>query len=80
LSPVEPVTFQTKFGMVITTNTRKVGEEEVKNAKQWLRTRLIKIGCDPNVLRVNQEVVTVRRSDGTEIAVRYQNEKVFELY
>jgi hypothetical protein len=79
LSPVEPVTYQTKFGMVITTNTRKVGEEEVKNAKQWLRTRLNKIGYDPNVLRITQEIVTVRRSDGAEIAVRYQNDKVFEL-
>jgi hypothetical protein len=79
LSPVEPVTNLTKFGLVITTNTRKVGEEEVRNAKQWFRARLNEMGCDANVLRITQEVVTVRRSDGAEIALRYKNEKVLEL-
>ena len=79
LSPIGPITHTIKGGMVIRIDTHKVSEEEVKNAKQWFRARLNGSGCDDSVLRITQEVVTLRRSDGAEIAVRYQNDKVFEL-
>jgi hypothetical protein len=79
LSPVGPIAIRTRVGVVITIDTRKVGEEEVKNAKQWFRARLNGSGCDDNVLRITQEVVTFRPSDGAEIAVRSENDKVFEL-
>jgi hypothetical protein len=64
---------------VIRIDTQKVSEEEVRNAKQWLRARLNESGCDDSVLRITQEVATLRRSDWAEIAVRYQNDKVFDL-
>ena len=79
LSPVGPVANRTRVGVVITIDPRKVPEEEVKNAKQWLSARLKESGCDDSVLRITQEVVTFRRSDGAEIAVRSENDKVFEL-
>jgi len=79
LSPIGPITHTIKGGAVIRIDTQKVSEEEVRNAKQWLRARLNRSGCDDSVLRITQEVVTLRRSDGAEIAVRYQNDKVFEL-
>jgi hypothetical protein len=79
LIPV-PIANRTRVGVVITIDPRKVPEEEVKNAKQWLRARLKDSGCDDNVLRITQEVVTFRRSDGTEIAVRSENDKVFDLH
>jgi hypothetical protein len=79
LSSVGPVVERTKVGFIITINPRKVSEEEVKNSKQWLRARLNESGCDNNVLRITQEVVTVRRSTGKETAIRYQNDKVFDL-
>jgi hypothetical protein len=80
LSPIAPIAHSIRgVGVVITTDTHKVSEEEVKNAKQWLRARLNGSGCDDNVLRITQEVVTLRPSDGAEIAVRYQDDKVFEL-
>ena len=79
LSPIGPITHTIKGGMVIRIDTHKVSEEEVKNAKQWFRARLNGSGCDDSVLRITQEVVTLRRSDRAEIAVRYQNDKVFEL-
>jgi hypothetical protein len=79
LSPIGPITHTIKGGVVIRIDTHKVSEEEVKNAKQWFRARLSGSGCDDSVLRITQEVVTLRRSDGAEIAVRYQNDKVFEL-
>jgi hypothetical protein len=40
LSPAGPIANRTRVGIVITIDTRRVGEEEVKNAKQWLRARL----------------------------------------
>jgi hypothetical protein len=79
LSPVGPIANRTRVGGVITIDPRKVPEEEVKNAKQWLSARLKESGCDDNVLRISQEVVTFRRSDGAEIGVRSENDKVFEL-
>jgi hypothetical protein len=64
----------------ITIDTRpKTSEEDVKSAKQWLRARLTENGYFDDVLRVTQEVVTFRRSDGAQIAVRYQDEKVLDL-
>jgi hypothetical protein len=78
LSPIGPIAHTIKGG-VIRIYTHKVSEEEIKNAKQWFRARLNGSGCDDSVLRITQEVVTLRRSDGAEIAVRYQNDKVFEL-
>jgi hypothetical protein len=80
LIPVGPIANRTRVGVVITIDTRKVPEEEVKNAKQWLRARLKDSGCDDNVLRISQEVVTFRRSDGAEIGVRSENDKVFDLH
>jgi hypothetical protein len=79
LIPV-PIANRTRVGVVITIDPRKVPEEEVKNAKQWLRARLKDSGCDDNVLRISQEVVTFRRSDGAEIGVRSENDKVFDLH
>jgi hypothetical protein len=79
LSPIGTITQTIKGGVVIRIDTHKVSEEEVKNAKQWFRARLNGSGCDDSVLRITQEVVTFRRSDGAEIAVRYQNDKVLEL-
>jgi hypothetical protein len=80
LSPVGPIANRTRVGVVITIDPRKVPEEEVRDAKQWLRARLKDSGCDDNVLRITQEVVTFRRSDGAEIAVRSENDKVFDLH
>ena len=79
LSPVGPIANRTRVGVVITVAPRKVPEEEVKNAKQWLRARLKESGCEDNVLRITQEVLTFRRSDGAEIGVRSENDKVFQL-
>jgi hypothetical protein len=79
LAPVRQIPNKTKVGVAITIDPRKVSEEEVKNAKQWFRARLNKSGCNDDVLRITQEVVTVRRSDSREIGVRYQDDKVFEL-
>jgi hypothetical protein len=80
LSRVGPIAQSIRWtGLVITIDTHKVSEEEVRNAKQWFRARLNGSGCDDNVLRITQEVVTLRQSDGAEIAVRYQDDKVFEL-
>jgi hypothetical protein len=80
LSPVGLIADRTKIGVVITIGPRKVREEEVKNAKQWFRARLKESGCDDNVLRITQEVVTFRRSDGAEIAIRSENDKVLDLH
>ena len=66
--------------MTLTLEPRKVPEEEVKNAKQWLSARLKESGCDDSVLRITQEVVTFRRSDGAEIGVRSENDKIFDLH
>jgi hypothetical protein len=79
LSPIEPITHTIKGGAVIRIDAHKVSEEEIRNAKQWLRARLNGSGCDDSVLRITQEVATLRRSDWAEIAVRYQNDKVFDL-
>jgi hypothetical protein len=79
LSPVGPIANWTRIGVVITIDPRKVPEEEVKNAKQWFRARLKESGCDDHVLRITQEVVTFRRSDGAEIGVRSENDKVLYL-
>ena len=80
LSPVGPIENRTRVGVVITIEPRKIPEEEVKNAKQWFRVKLKESGCDDNVLRITQEVLTFRRSDGTEIGVRSENDKVFDLH
>jgi hypothetical protein len=81
MSPGGPIAHRIRgVGVVITIQPRKVSEEEVRNAKQWLRARLKDSGCDDNPLRITQEVVTVRPSDGAEIAVRYQDDKVLELH
>jgi hypothetical protein len=80
LSPIGPIANRTRVGLVITINPRKVPEEEVKNVKQWLRARLKESGCDDNVLRITQEVRTIRRSDGAELGVRSENDKVFDLH
>ena len=79
LSAMGPITHTIRGGVVIRIDTHKISEEDVNNAKRWLRGRLNGSGCDDRALRITQEVVTLRRSDGTEIAVRYQNDKVFEL-
>ena len=79
LVPVGQISNRTKVGVAITITPRRVSEEEVRDAKQWFRARLNRSGCDDEVLRITQEVVTVRRSDSTEIGVRYQDDKAFKL-
>ena len=79
LSPVGPIANRTRVGLVITIVPRKVPGEEVENAKRWFRARLKESGCDDSVLRITQEVLTFRRSDGAEIGVRSENDKVFQL-
>jgi hypothetical protein len=68
-----------KVGAITIDSEHKISEEDVKSAKQWLRARLTEGGYDDNVLRITQEVVTFRRSDGAQIAVRYEDEKVLNL-
>lgn len=68
-----------KVGPITIDTEHKISEEDVKSAKQWLRPRLTEGGYDDNVLRITQEVATFRRSDGTQIAVRYEDEKVLDL-
>jgi hypothetical protein len=79
LRTVEPAPYRTRVGVVLTVSPRKVDEKEVASAKQWLRTRLKESGCEDGLLRISQEVVTIRRSDGTELGVRNEDDKVFEL-
>lgn len=79
LSPVGPIANRTRVGLVITIDPRKVPEEEIKNAKQWFRAKLKESGCDDSVLRITEEVLTFRRSDGAEIGIRSENDKVFQL-
>jgi hypothetical protein len=79
LRSVGPVIHTIKGGVAIRIDPRKVSEEDVKNAKQWLRARLSGSGCSDDALRITEEVVTLRRSDGLQTAVRYQNDKVFDL-
>jgi len=79
LSPVRPIAIRSRVSAVITIQSHKVGAEELKQAKQWLRARLQASGCDGNALRITHEVVTFRRLDGVEIAVRSENDKVLEL-
>ena len=80
LRPAEPVVCRTRVGVVVTINPRKVDEKEIASSKQWLRARLKESGCEDSVLRITQEVVTVRRSDGAEIGVRNEDDKIFELH
>jgi hypothetical protein len=79
LRPVEPVPYRTRLGLVIKINPRKVDEKEIPRAKEWLRTRLKESGCEDSLLRVSQEVVTIRRSDGAELGVRNEDDNIFEL-
>jgi hypothetical protein len=79
LQPVEPVPYRTRIGVVIKVNARRVNEEEIPHAKEWLRTRLKESGCEDRLLRISQEVVTIRRSDGAELEVRNEDDKIFEL-
>ena len=80
LCPVEPMVNRARLGLVIRIDSRKVSEEEVKNAKQWFRVKLKESGCDDNVLRITQEVLTFRRSDGAQIRLRNENDKVIDLH
>lgn len=68
-----------KAGVITINPQHKVSAEDVKSAKRWFRARLTENGYDDNVLRITQEVVTFRRSDSAEVAVRYQDEKIFDL-
>ena len=79
LSPIGPIIHAIKGGLVVRIGTHKVTEQDLKNAKQWLRARLKESGCDEGVLRITQEMVTLRPRDGAELAVRYQDDKVLEL-
>jgi hypothetical protein len=81
MSPSGPITHRFDgLSLVITIDPHKVSEEEVRDTKQWLRARLKGSGCDDNLLRITQDVVTLRPSDGAEIAVRNQDDKVLELH
>jgi hypothetical protein len=68
-----------KLGPITIDTQHKTSEEDVKNAKRWFRGRLTESGYDDNVLRITQEVVTFRRSDGAQIGARYQDEKIVDL-
>ena len=80
LSPMDPIGYSIRSsGVAFKIDTHKVTDDDIKNAKQWFRVRLNESGCDDNALRITQELVTFRLSDGAELAVRYQDDKVFEL-
>ncbi|MBV9873258.1 MAG: hypothetical protein JO025_00895 [Verrucomicrobia bacterium] len=79
LRPVAPVPYRTRVGVVIKVNPRKVDEKDIPRAKEWLRTRLKETGCEDSLLRISQEVVTIRRSDGAELGVRNEDDSIFEL-
>ncbi len=68
-----------KLGFLAIDTQPKISDEEVKSAKQWLRQRLTATGYDDSQLRVTQETVTFRRSDGAEIATQYQDDKILDL-
>jgi hypothetical protein len=68
-----------KLGFLVIDTQPKITDEEVRNAKQWLRQRLTETGYDDSVLRVTQETVTFRRSDGAEMATRYEDDKILDL-
>jgi hypothetical protein len=68
-----------KLGPFKIDTQHKLGQEDVESAKQWLSARLARDGYDPNVLRINREIVTFRRSDGAQLAVRNEDEKVLDL-
>jgi phytoene dehydrogenase-like protein len=70
LSPVGPKASSTRVGQLLAVNPRKVGDAKVRNVEQWFRGRLKGSSCEDDVLRITQEVVTVRRADGAELAVR----------
>ena len=80
LRPVEAAPYRTRVGVAVTINPRQVDEKKIASAKQWLRARLTESGCEDSVLRITQEVVTFRRSDGAEIGVRNEADKLFELH
>ena len=80
LSPIGPLALTIKGGLVLRIGTHQVTEDDIKNAKQWLRAKLKGCGCNDEVLRITQEIVTQRLSDGAELAVRYQDDKIFELH
>lgn len=65
--------------MVVKINPRKVDDKEIANAKQWFRTKLKESGFEDDLLRISQEAVTIRRSDGAEIGVRNEDDKIFGL-
>lgn len=69
-----------KLGFLAIDTQPKISDEDVKGAKQWLRQRLTETGYDDGVLRVTQEIVTFRRSDGAEMATRYQDDKILDLH
>jgi hypothetical protein len=79
LRPVEAAPYRTRVGVVVTIKPRQVDEKEIASAKQWLRARLKESGCEDSVLRITQETVTFRRSDGAEIGVKNQDDKIFQL-
>jgi hypothetical protein len=68
-----------KLGFLAIDTQPKISDEEIKSAKQWLRQRLAETGYDDSVLRVTEETVTFRRSDGAEMATRYQDDKTLDL-
>jgi hypothetical protein len=68
-----------KLGSLAIDTQPKISDEDVKSAKQWLRQRLTETGYDDSVLRVTQEIVTFRRSDGTEMGTQYQDDKILDL-
>ena len=68
-----------KLGAIAIDPRDNISEEKVKGAKQWFRGRLTESGYDDSVLRITQEFVTLRRSDGAQLAVRYQDEKIVDL-
>ena len=68
-----------KVGPITMGSQHNTSEEDVKSAKQWFRTRLTENGYRDDALRVTQEVVTFRRLDGVQLAVRHRDEKILDL-
>jgi hypothetical protein len=68
-----------KLGPIKIDTQRKLSQEDVESAKQWLGARLAQDGYEANALRITQEVLTLRQSQDAPVAVRCQDEKVLDL-
>jgi hypothetical protein len=68
-----------KLGFLAIDMPPRISDKDAESAKQWLRKRLTATGYDDSLLRVTEEIVTFRRSDGAEMGIRYQDDKILDL-